>query len=61
MNSDVPYRTFNEIKLALVPQEFLKTNKGNIDSWKESGVTFVIKSEVSNEISEMKLLGLEEK
>ena len=61
MNSDVPYRTFNEIKLAIVPQEFLKTNKGNMDSWKESGVTFVIKSEVSNEISEMKLLGLEEK
>ena len=61
MNSDVPYRTFNEIKLALVTQEFLKANKSNLDSWKESGVIFVIKSEVSNEISETKLLGLEEK
>ena len=61
ITTDVPYRTFNEIKLALVPQEFLKSNKSNLDSWKESGVEFIIKSEVNNEISESKLLGLEEK
>lgn len=61
INTDVAYRTFNEIKVALVTQEFLKANKSNVDSWKESGVAFIIKSEVNNEISEMKLLGLEEK
>ena len=60
-SEDVAYKTFNEIKTAIVPREFINSNKGNIDSWKENGVNFVIKNEVRKEISEEKVLGLEEK
>ncbi len=59
-SSDVPYRTFNEIKLGLVPIEFIKSNESNMESWKENEVNFVIKSEINKEISELKMLGLEE-
>ena len=58
---DVPYRTFNEIKTALVSPEFIKKNNGNMESWKESGVEFVIKSDINNELDELKILGLEER
>lgn len=59
--ADVPYRTFNEIKTAIVNMDFINKNKGNMESWKASGVNFVIKSDVRNELSELRILGLEEK
>jgi hypothetical protein len=58
---DVPYRVFNEIKLAIVPREFMIVNKGNMDSWKENEITFVTKSEIVKEYKELEILGLEEK
>ncbi len=59
--SDVPYRTFNEIKTAVVPRDFMNVNKGNVDSWKENGINFVIKSEIKEISSELEMLGLEKK
>ena len=58
---DVPYKTFNEIKLAIVPREFMNSNKGNIDSWLSNEVTFIIRNEVIKVSSELEILGLEEK
>lgn len=58
---DVPYRTFNEIKTAIVPIEFINVNKGNMDSWKENKINFVINGEIVKVFSELEVLGLEGK
>ena len=58
---DVPYRTFNEIKFAVVPREFMVVNKGNMDSWNDNEITFVTKGEIIKEYSELEILGLEKK
>ena len=56
---EVPYGTFSEIKIATINNDFLEVNKGNIESWKNNGVEFVIK-EKGTEVSELEMLGLKE-
>lgn len=58
---EVPYGTFNEIKEVTINNDFEDFNKGNINSWRESGTNFIEKNAVVNKsIEELAMLGLGE-
>ena len=58
---EVPYGTFNEIKEVTINHDFEDFNKGNINSWRESGTKFIQKTMVATKpVEELEMLGIRE-
>ncbi len=58
---EVPYETFEKIKLAIIDKNFINVNKNNMNSWIQRDVLFVEKSiNTIESINELKMLEFKE-